>query len=96
MSVVGLFGSLFLTFSAVPELIRTFKEKRCYIGWGFLSMWFLGEIFCLFYGFDLNEVPLIINYGFNLLVVTIMFTYKIKGELPEWLKERFAKPWSGN
>jgi len=22
--------------------------------------------------------------------------YKLSGELPEWLKERFAKPWSGN
>lgn len=93
---VGLFGSLLLTFSAVPELIRTVKDKRCHMGWGFLIMWFLGEVFCTVYGFKLNEIPLIINYTFNLFVSGLMVFYKIKGELPERLKERFAKPWSVN
>jgi len=41
-------------------------------------MWLSGEILCLFYGFDLNEIPLIINYTFNLIVVTTMFLFKLK------------------
>lgn len=78
MNNIGLIGSLFLTFCAVPELYRTVKEGTCHIGWGFLSMWFLGEIFCFFYGFQLNEIPLIINYTFNLIVVSVMVFFKIK------------------
>ncbi len=93
---VGLIGSLLLTFSAVPEVIRTLKDRKCHLGWGFLLMWFFGEVFCTIYGFDLQEIPLIINYTFNLIVSGLMVYYKLSGELPEWLKERFAKPWSGN
>lgn len=73
---VGLIGSLLLTFCGVPELIRTLKNGRCDLGWGFLLMWFLGEILCTIYGFDLNEIPLIINYTFNLLVSGVMVFYK--------------------
>ena len=93
---VGLIGSLLLTFSAVSEVIRTLKDRKCHLGWGFLLMWFFGEVFCTIYGFDLQEIPLIINYTFNLIVSGLMVFYKLNGELPERLKERFAKPWSGN
>jgi uncharacterized protein with PQ loop repeat len=78
MNIIGLTGSLLLTFSAVPELIRTIKDKKCHMGWGFLSMWFAGEIFCVFYGFDLSEVPMILNYTFNLAVAGLMVGYKLK------------------
>ena len=93
---VGLLGSLLLTFSAVPEVLRTLKDKKCHLGWGFLLMWFFGEVFCTVYGFELNEVPLMINYTFNLGISGLMLYYKSIGELPERLKERFAKPWSRN
>lgn len=76
--MIGLVGSLLLTFCAIPELIRTLKDKRCHIGWGFILMWFFGECFCFFYGFELGEVPLIINYTFNLVVVSVMLYYKMK------------------
>jgi uncharacterized protein with PQ loop repeat len=78
MNSVGLMGSLLLTFSAVPELVRTIKDGKCHMGWGFLSMWFVGEIFCTFYGFDLREVPLMLNYTFNLGVSGLMVFYKLK------------------
>lgn len=77
MNIIGLTGSLLLTFCGVPELFRTVKDKKCHLGWGFLMMWFFGEVLCLFYGFDLNEIPLLINYTFNLLIVSIMCYYKI-------------------
>jgi len=79
MNTIGLIGSLLLTFCGVPELYRTIKDKKCHLGWGFLSMWLFGEVFCLFYGFDLKEIPLLINYTFNLFVVSVMCYYKIKG-----------------
>lgn len=76
--MIGMIGSLLLTFCGIPELIRTLKDKKCHLGWGFLSMWLIGEIFCVFYGFDLNEIPLIINYTFNLTIVSIMTFFKLK------------------
>lgn len=78
MNLIGFIGNLLLTFCGVPELIRTVKNRRCDIGWGFLSMWFLGEIFCLFYGLNLMEIPLIMNYTFNLGIVGVMLYYKSK------------------
>ena len=68
MNNIGLLGSLLLTFCGVPELIRTLKNRRCDIGWGFLLMWFFGELLCLFYGMDLREIPLLINYTSNLAI----------------------------
>jgi len=91
MNEFGLLGSLLLTFCGVPELIRTIKNRRCDVGWGFTLMWFFGELFCLFYGFDLNETPLIINYTFNFIIVGIMLYFKIRQELPFKIKSRFEK-----
>jgi len=76
--MIGMIGSLFLTFCAIPELVRTVKDKKCHIGWGFLLMWLFGEIFCFFYGLELSEIPLIINYSFNLIVVSTMTYFKLK------------------
>ena len=76
--MIGMVGSLFLTFCAIPELIRTLKDKKCHLGWGFLLMWLFGEIFCFFYGLELREIPLIINYSFNLIVVSTMTYFKLK------------------
>lgn len=78
MNNIGLIGSLLLTFCAVPELIRTIKDRKCHVGWGFLLMWFFGEIFCFFYGLQLAEIPLIINYTFNFFVVSLMVYFKLR------------------
>lgn len=77
INTLGLIGNLLLTFCGVPELIRTIKDKKCHLGWGFLLMWFLGEVFCLFYGFGLEQIPLIINYVFNFSLVSVMVYYKV-------------------
>ena len=78
MNNIGLIGSLLLTFCAAPELFRTLKDGKCHIGWGFLLMWFFGEVFCFFYGLELKEIPLIINYTFNFFVVLVMIFFKLK------------------
>lgn len=81
MNILGLIGSILLSICAIPEMIRTIQDKRCHLGWGFLSTWYLGEIFSLFYGFSLSEIPLILNYTVNLFALTIMTYYKIWGKL---------------
>jgi len=81
MEHIGLIGNLLLTFCGVPELIRTIKTKECHLSWGMTTMWFLGEVFCFFYGLDLQKPPLIINYTFNLTLSSFMMIYKIKNAL---------------
>jgi uncharacterized protein with PQ loop repeat len=74
----GYIGSIFLTINAVPELFRTIRDGRCHIGWPMLVLWFLGEIFTTTYVVVLRDIPLMINYLFNFVVVSIMLTYKIR------------------
>lgn len=44
-------------------------------------MWFFGEVFCFVYVVDRIDVPLILNYGFNLLILVFMLYYKIRYKL---------------
>ena len=71
-------GGVFLTICGIPEVIRTVRDNRCYLGWSFLLLWFFGEIFMLIYSIDIKSNPLIMNYLFNLLIVGIMLFYKMK------------------
>lgn len=90
--MIGLIGSLLLTLCAIPELIRTIKDKKCHLGWGFLSMWLFGEILCLFYGFSLGEIPLIINYSFNLIIVSVMTIFKLGKIDLSWIRKLIHIP----
>ena len=76
--VIGYIGSIFLTINAVPELVRTIQDKRCHIGWPMLLLWFVGEIFMTTYAVMLWNIPLMMNYIFNFIVVVIMLLYKMR------------------
>jgi uncharacterized protein with PQ loop repeat len=78
MEMIGYIGSLFLTVNAVPELIRTIKDKRCHIGWPMLLLWFVGEVFMTIYAVLLGNIPLMMNYIFNFIVVIVMLGYKVR------------------
>lgn len=78
METIGYIGSVFLTISAVPEVIRTIRDKRCHIGWPMLFLWFMGEIFMTTYSILLWNIPLMMNYMFNFVVVIIMLVYKVR------------------
>jgi hypothetical protein len=43
-----------------------------------LVLWFLGEVFMTIYALSLHNIPLILNYVFNFLVVIIMLWYKFQ------------------
>ena len=75
---IGLIGGILLGICSIPEMIRTINDRRCHLGWGFLSIWFIGELFSLIYGIELGEVPLILNYTVNIAVLSVMIFYKIR------------------
>jgi lipid-A-disaccharide synthase-like uncharacterized protein len=78
MELIGYIGSAFLAINAVPELIRTINDGRCHIGWPMLVLWLLGEIFTTVYAISLGNIPLIMNYVFNLFIVIVMLWYKLR------------------
>jgi uncharacterized protein with PQ loop repeat len=77
-SLLGYIGGGLLAVCALPETIRTLKDKTCHLGWGFLLLWFFGEVFMLIYGLGLKDLPLILNYGINLVLIGPMLWYKVK------------------
>ena len=78
METIGYMGSIFLTINAIPELFRTITDKRCHIGWPMLLLWFIGEVFMTTYAIMLWNIPLMMNYIFNFIVVVVMLAYKMK------------------
>ena len=80
METIGYIGGVLLAICSVPEVYRTIKDSKCYLGWNFLLLWFFGELFMIFYAFHLWDFPLLFNYGFNLLLVGIMLVYKVKNK----------------
>jgi hypothetical protein len=78
MEILGYLGALFLGVCAFPEMIRTIKDGRCHLGWPFLMMWYLGEVFLFIYIIPLKDMPLLFNYAFNILILSVMVVYKIK------------------
>jgi uncharacterized protein with PQ loop repeat len=77
-SILGWLGSVCLAICGVPQAIQSFKDKHSHgISWGFLLLWTFGEIFALAYVYDKLDLPLLVNYGSNILIVSIMLYYKV-------------------
>ena len=76
--MLGWIGSLFLGICALPETIRTVKDKRCHVGWGMLLLWYFGELFVFFHVlFNIHDLALLTNYLLNIILITIMLYYKL-------------------
>ena len=80
--MTGWIGSLLLAVCSVPELIRTIKDDKCHVGWGFLLLWYFGEIFVFIHVFSgIKDLALLFNYGLNIAVLSIMLYYKLRDRL---------------
>ncbi len=78
MEAIGFLGAALLGCCAIPEVWRTIKHKHCFMGDGFLILWGLGELFLIIYVYPTRNVPLLLNYGFNLVLVSILAYYRIQ------------------
>lgn len=78
MELLGYIGGGLLAVCALPETYRTVRDKECHLGWAFLLLWFFGEVFMLMYGLQLDDLPLILNYGLNIILLIPMLYFKIK------------------
>jgi uncharacterized protein with PQ loop repeat len=78
VEIIGWIGSVCFALSGIPQAWKCYKSGHSRgLSWGFLGLWFVGEIFTLIYIVPTGNVPLIFNYSFNFLVLTVLLRYKI-------------------
>lgn len=76
---LGWLGSIFLAICGAPEAWISFKRGRSELSWGFLLLWYFGEIFVLIPVLLEIQAPyLILNYGLNVLFISIIIYYKLR------------------
>lgn len=81
MNVIGVLGTLFLSLSALPQVIQTIKQKHAVgVNSLMLWLWFLGVVFMFIYTFQYKDLALILNYIANMTFVGTMLYYKYFGK----------------
>ena len=79
MDYIGWVGSVLLAFCGLPQAIESIKTKSSAgLTWGFILMWFVGEIFTVIYIIPKWHWPLIFNYTANIIFLSIIIYYKIR------------------
>jgi uncharacterized protein with PQ loop repeat len=78
MDILGWIGSVLLAFCALPQAIESWRTGSSQgVAWGLLIMWGLGELFMILHVWPLGDVPLLLNYSANIILVGIIAFYKI-------------------
>jgi uncharacterized protein with PQ loop repeat len=76
--ILGWLGSICLAVCAIPQAWMSFKDKHSEgISWAFLLLWAFGEVFALAYVYDKLDLPLLLNYATNILVLGVILYYKV-------------------
>jgi len=79
MENIGWIGSLLLAFCGLPQAIESYKTKSSDgLTWGFIFMWFVGELCTFAYILPKMDLPLLVNYTANIIFLVIIIYYKIK------------------
>lgn len=79
MEYIGWIGSILLAFCGLPQAWESYKTKSSAgLTWGFIGMWFMGEIFTVIYIIPKWHWPLIFNYTANIIFLSIIIYYKIR------------------
>jgi uncharacterized protein with PQ loop repeat len=78
METIGYIGSILLAICGLPQAIESYKTKSSEgLTWGFILLWFFGEIFTFAYILPKMDLPLLINYSANLIFLIIILYFKI-------------------
>lgn len=77
-SILGWLGSICLAICGIPQAWLSYKEKHSHgISWAFVLLWAFGEIFALAYVYDKLDLPLLLNYSVNILILAVIIYYKV-------------------
>ena len=79
--LIGYAGSLLLGLCALPEVYISLTTGTTGLSWSFLLMWYFGEILLMIYTIIKNKqvklLPLIGNYGLNIVFISIILWVKL-------------------
>ncbi len=76
--ILGWLGSICLAICGLPQAWQSYKDKNSEgISWGFILLWAFGEVFALAYVYDKLDLPLLLNYATNILILGVILYYKI-------------------
>lgn len=76
--IFGWLGAFFFAICALPQALKSFYEKHSHgLSWGFLILWIGGEISTAIYVWPTGDIPLLINYLGNLLLIAVIVWYKV-------------------
>lgn len=79
MENIGWIGSILLAFCGLPQAIESYKTKSSAgLTWGFIAMWFIGELCTFAYILPKMDLPLLVNYSANIIFLCVIIYYKIK------------------
>ena len=94
LAIIGWLGSICLAICGVPQAWTSYKDKHSHgISWAFLLLWGFGELFALLYVYDKLDLPLLMNYSINILILSIIFYFKFR---PQVEADPELKPRSGH
>ena len=75
---IGWIGSILLAFCGLPQAIESIKTKSSEgLTWGFIGMWFIGEICTFIYILPTLNLPLLFNYTANIIFLAIIIYFKL-------------------
>ena len=78
MESIGWLGSILLAFCGLPQAIESIKTKSSEgLTWGFIGMWFIGEICTFVYILPKMDLPLLLNYTANIIFLAIIIFFKL-------------------
>lgn len=78
LEIVGYVGGICLAMCGLPQAIQSYNQKHSDgLNVIFLLLWTIGEIFTIIYVIPIMSIPLFINYGANLIFLSIIWKYKI-------------------
>jgi uncharacterized protein with PQ loop repeat len=77
--ILGWLGSICLAICGLPQAWQSYKDKNSEgISWGFILLWAFGEVFALAYVYDKLDLPLLLNYTTNILILGVILYYKVR------------------
>jgi len=79
MIVFGWVGSFLLAICALPQAWMSYKQGNSNgVSHGLLWLWASGEVVTLVYVGDKMDLPLIMNYATNIVLISIVIWYKYR------------------
>lgn len=77
--IIGLMAGILTATSMLPQVIKTFKEKKAdNVSLVMLLVLLGGLVLWIVYGFKKNDLPIIVTNCFSLLVNIVMVVLRIK------------------